>query len=384
MLQSISQTLYKSEPMIFPTNISSLVNYLENHPIPSNHSVMLSIGETNAPDIDHLIQSLKNLEVDFFGGIFPSLIYGTEKVDEGILMNIFPTFCSPYLIEGLDTKNITLPNFDELPIFTEEVTALVLVDGLTSNISNFLFELYSQFGNEVKCIGGGAGSLSLKQQSCLFNKDGFFMNAAIVCPIKLNAEIGVGHGWDRVDGPFVATKTEKNIIKELNWKPAFDVYKEIVEMDSNQVFTSDNFFDIAKAYPLGMLKSSSEVIVRDPICRNDDKSLVCIGEVPENCVLEILNGNKKSLLNAAEQVVNDLEKPGLKAEHGLVFDCISRTLFLQDDFEIELSHLQKILDGDGAIKIGGALTLGEIASTGSGTLDFFNKTIVVGILYNDD
>jgi len=59
----------------------------------------------------------------------------------------------------------------------------------------------------------------------------------------------------------------------------------------------------------------------------------------------------------------------------LVFDCISRALFLQDHFAQELAAVAQ-----GQSPLFGALTIGEIANSGRSYLEFFNKTTVVARL----
>jgi hypothetical protein len=63
---------------------------------------------------------------------------------------------------------------------------------------------------------------------------------------------------------------------------------------------------------------------------------------------------------------------------GLLFDCISRTLFLQERFEEELGNIQSCLP-QGTPLIG-AMSLGEIADADNSCLELFNKTIVLGAL----
>ena len=55
-------------------------------------------------------------------------------------------------------------------------------------------------------------------------------------------------------------------------------------------------------------------------------------------------------------------------------DCISRVLFMEDNFKKELEAVS-----DGVFTFG-ALTIGEIASMGDAYLEFYNKTAVVAVL----
>ncbi len=362
------------------TDIEVIANAIEQIKPSTQESVFLMLGEKDAPNLLTLVKRLNELKVTFFGGIFPSVIHGNEKYESGAVLSILPILAKPFVIEGLDGTDFKLPNFaDE---YTDNFTSLVLVDGLTSNISLFISCLYNKLGNACSYIGGGAGSLSLKPQLCLFDKDGVYQDAAIICFINKKCSVGVRHGWEKIRGPFVATRTDKNIIYEINWQNAFQVYKNAVEADSGKVFTDTNFFDIAKGYPFGITKQHAESVVRDPIAVNNEGGLICVGEVRENTVLDILKGEQSNLLNAAEKAAQECTDVDAEINDVLIFDCISRVLFLEENFTEELNAIQKnIKPIDENLTLQGALTLGEISSHGQGYLEFFNKTIVVGLLY---
>ncbi|MEK9149558.1 MAG: FIST C-terminal domain-containing protein, partial [Candidatus Desantisbacteria bacterium] len=310
------------------------------------------------------------------GGMFPGVIYDDKKYEHGAVIKVLPALISPYLIKGLDTGQIELPDFLSHP--DKKYTAMVLVDGLTSNIALFLAQLIDRLGNSVQYFGGGAGSLTLKQKPCLFTREGFVQDAAVVSFIKLQCHLGVSHGWKKLVGPLVATKTCKNVVKELNWKNALTVYREIVEADSELKLSIENFYDLAMRYPFGIYKEGAEDIVRDPIMTNEKGELVCVGEVPEHSLLTILKGGASSLIQAAGKAAK--EAYGKEICGSLVADCISRTLFLGEDFTKELAAVKENL-ADNQIIPEGMLTLGEIASYGETFLEFFNKTIVVGGCY---
>lgn len=349
--------------------------------------VMLLVCEKNAAHVPAIITTLQEENIRFFGGIFPGLIHGSKHYKEGVLITLLPTFIQPFLIKGLNTTNIQLPQFSELPFLlnsnTKKYLTIVLVDGLASNISLFLSKLFNRFGKMVSYFGGGAGSLSLQQMPCVFSNEGLFQNAAVVAFIDLHANMGVKHGWQQLEGPFIATKTNKNVVQELNWQNAFEVYSEVVETQAKQELDADNFFEIAKSYPLGIYRKGEEDIVRDPILVNDQKELVCVGEVPQNTVLNILKGNKNSLIGAAQEAASNCFANAPKnVKYGMTMDCISRVLFLENDFEKELAAVNSVFQNyDPKLILHGALTLGEIAANSSGFLKFFNKTIVTTALY---
>lgn len=348
--------------------------------------VLVLVGEENRPDLEGLVSALSRKKVSFLGGVFPGVIHGSRHHAEGAVLARLPAVGPPLVIQGLDRESITLPVFSEALTANSRsrYTAIILADGLAANIAAFLAELFGVLGNTVNYLGGGAGLSTLRQQPCVFTSAGVFQNAAVAAFIPLESALGVRHGWRRLVGPIVATKTHKNIVAELNWKRAFDVYREIVQRDSGTNLTKQNFAAVASAYPFGIVKEGTEDVVRDPIAVNDAGDLVCVGEVPENTVLNILKGKSEWLIAAAGQAASDcLAVQGRAVRQSLIVDCVSRSLFLQKGFDKELETVTGMIRSLGAgLTAEGVLSIGEISSSGQGFLEFFNKTIVVGILYD--
>ena len=112
---------------------------------------------------------------------------------------------------------------------------------------------------------------------------------------------------------------------------------------------------------------------------------MCVGEVPENTVLYILKGKNEALIQSAKMAIESsiahLTEP---IQHTIIIDCISRTLFLEEEFSKELEAISEAMpDSDEKESLPqGVLSLGEISSSGGGYLEFYNKTLVVGVLTN--
>lgn len=346
---------------------------------------LILLGEKSAVSVPEMIDGLKCNGISFFGGIFPRIIYGDRDYEGGAVITGMPMLHKPTVVADLTSSTEAFPRISkDLEEMEYKCTALVLVDGLAAGISPFIQNLFDRYGNFVNYLGGGAGSLSLRQAPCLFSNDGFFQNAAIVTFVRSRSALGVQHGWQRHAGPLVATRTHGNVIDELNWENAFEVYREIVEANSGKTLLPESFFSISKGYPFGIMKEESEDIVRDPIAVIKGSEIVCVGEVPENAVLNVLKGSKNLLIEAARRAADQcLEQCGAGGYfQGLVFDCISRVLYLEDEFNDELGAIQgRINAAHPEAEVAGVLSLGEISSYGEGYLEFFNKTVVVGMLY---
>lgn len=324
---------------------------------------------------------LNGIQKPVFGGIFPEIIYHCEKWTQGVIVAGLSDTAIVQTIPGLSDMDRDYESLIEQAAAAPDVrTMLVLVDGLSARITALIDALFAVFGLDYNYIGGGAGSLSFQQAPCLFTNDGLIQDSALLVMLPNKSGVGVSHGWTEIAGPFCVTESDRNIVKTLDWKPAFEVYQEIVNRHSGEHITGENFFEIAKGYPFGIRKLDAEMIVRDPIQVGDDNELICVGEVPCESFVHVLTGSVASLVAAAGDALGLGEQSydGNPDDQSVLFiDCISRVLFLQNDF---LQELNAVYQADRPLI--GALTLGEIANNKKDYLEFYNKTSVVAVLEN--
>ena len=366
-------------------NRENIVKTVSGLDVKDNEVVMILIGEDRIPDIEGVICELNNKGINFFGGIFPGVIHGESKSSKGAIIRKMPGIEKPAIVNIKDPDSIKIPDFAGFHNMESgaKYTAIILIDGMAPNIGLFLSEMLNKLGNSVNYFGGGAGYRSMKKDLCLFSSDGFFNNVAIVVLVKLEGSLGARHGWKKMMGPLVATRTDRNLISEFNWENAFEVYREAVEKDSGRKFSECDFYDIAKEYPLGLFREGCENIGRATVALTSDGDIVCGGEVQGNAVVDILGGNKESLIKAAQMAAEDCRGPsGRRICHCLVSDCISRALLLENEYPEELRAINRgVQSADNEEIPEGVLTLGEISSLGERYLEYLNLTTVVMVLY---
>ena len=358
------------------SDVKELTSKIQNYV--KNDTALISVGEHSDIDINDLIKSLNSANINFIGGIFPMVICSNNVKNKGVIVHKLHNVCKTYTIKNISKKDFFIPKF----IFKDNSSYSIItyVDGLTSNISNFLSKLYEVYGMKTNYFGGGAGSLSLQQKPCIFSNEGFFEDAAVVCIMEMKSSIGVEHGWEKLEGPYIVTKAKKNTIKGINWKAPFDIYKKVVEKDSGLKFNDSVFFELAMGYPIGVIKQGTDHIIRDPLSVDNDDNLVCIGEVEENTMINIMKGNKDKLINAAKSAAEKVVEESTSPKIALIIDCISRILYLKEDFKYELKSISDTIQKKyPEVPVCGALTLGEISSYGNGYIEFYNKTVVVGL-----
>ena len=346
-------------------------------------SLLVLACDANGFTAEQLDPHLQRIPIPIFGGIFPEIITGEHQLARGSIVCGLAVTANVHYIEKLsDPDEDYLPQVEKLvAVIPPGETLLMLVDGFSKRISALLENVYEALGTRHQYLGGGAGSLSFIQKPCLFSNQGLREDCAQITALALPISIGIEHGWHKFAGPFFVTGAHHNTITTLDYRPAFEVYREVVEADSQRRFRDTEFFDLAKSYPFGLERLEGDVVVRDPLF-HEGNSLVCVGEVPVNHILYILKGEAAHLLEASQQCAryvtrspSPLPTPPCLA---LLFDCISRTLFLQGRFTEEIRHIQQELPANTPLL--GGLSLGEITDAGHAGLEFFNKTVVLGVL----
>jgi len=345
------------------------------------HGMILIFGcDQNEWPTEDFNALMKNTDTPTFGGIFPAISRNEERHETGAVLIGLEERADTALITGMsnpeaDYEQQLLDQIEQWDHASTETTLIVLVDGLARRISRLVEDLFFTFGLENNFVGGGAGSLSFEQKPCIITPSGLEVDVALIMKLPRASAIGVTHGWTAISEALEVTEADRNVIKTLNWKPAFEAYKAVVDAHSPSPMDKAAFFDTAKSYPLGLQKLDGEIVVRDPLLVQNESELVCVGEVPQGAFVRILNGNPDSLLEAAREARLLVSSSAAGADNQLLlFDCISRALFLGDGIDDELKALTQ---GEPSV---GAFTLGEIANSGQDYLEFLNKTTVLARL----
>jgi len=340
--------------------------------------LMILACDANGFKPEDVDETLKTAAIPVLGGVFPELINGKEKLTNGTIVVGIYTTPSIHIIHGLSDEDA---DYDELidkevPDLDDAQTMIVYVDGVSSRIGSLVDSLFNVFGLTINYVGGAAGSLSFVQRPCLFTNQGLIQDSAILALVDLQSGIGVSHGWERINGPFKVTEVDNNVIKSLDWKPAFEVYRQVVESASGQTFNDENFLDIANGYPFGITRVDAECIARDPIAVGEANELICLGKVPTNSYVDILSSSPEAVIDAARTAMQRGQTAfsGESANATLFIDCISRSIFLEDKYPSELEAVDSP-----NMPLVGALTLGEIANNGDDYLEFYNKTAVIAV-----
>lgn len=322
----------------------------------------------SAETIDPVIASA---QAPVFGGLFPGLIVDGALVERGAI-----------LIAHRGSVHIDVVTLrDGPPVFEQRpdrppASAMIMWFDATCDAGPVLDMLFDELGATPPWIGGGAGGLDFVARPVIFTPRGLLAGVAVVAALSDSLHVGVAHGWQPIGTSLRVTESRGNDVLGLDWRPAFEVYRETVESRSGRRFADETFFDLASRYPLMLERIDSEGFVRDPLEALTCGGLRCAGDIPAHATVRIATGDFGNMLEAATTARARATADGIEAGAiALIIDCISRALVLKDRLGEEFARL--VVEGLPQL---GALTIGEIASCNRRYLQLHNKTVVIGII----
>ncbi|NDY74631.1 hypothetical protein DO021_22405 [Desulfobacter hydrogenophilus] len=344
--------------------------------------LLVFLGSEHEFDIEELPPLFASLPIPACAGVFPGIIHDEMHYHKGALVCGFTTPLFSTILKEIARPNIEITN--EIKQWLDgkvPAGAIVLIDGQSKGIDNVITCIYDCLGPAISVLGGGAGYLDFSHRPCLITAQGCYENACFIISLPVPLALGVRHGWESIAGPFLVTSAKDNLIQSINYEPAFPFYEGIIREYCSEPIDFTNFLEITKCYPLGMVQLDNEYLVRDPIQRHGT-AIECAGSVPQNTLIYILNSQPDILIQSAAKAAKELrtqlssvyEKQ--EGYYTFTIDCISRQLFLGDQYCKELAGIKKELPNQ--LPPIGALTLGEIASSSQGVIRFLNKTTVIG------
>lgn len=240
-----------------------------------------------------------------------------------------------------------------------ESALFLIFDGMVANIASILDELYLTLADRVHYMGVNAGSETFRTMPCLFDNDRTAQDGVLAILLPDHPGAVVEHCYQAPEQVITATSTEGNRIIAIDWRPAFDVYREAAREEFGVEIDRDNFYRVAIHFPFGIIRANGGIIVRMPVALEEDGSIFCIGEVPPNALLTLLRAPEVD----SRQTVEKLTR-GLAAMYGslagadlLTFYCAGRRIHLAGGAEAEVAELRK---RTGSAFQTGALSLGEI------------------------
>jgi hypothetical protein len=343
---------------------------------------LLALASENEPAaVSALQQAANQAALPLAGALVPGLIVGGGLHRQGVLLlgldATTPQRIVPLRRGGERTDAAAVM---ELAAFVDRHagddgadTLLLLFDAMTPDIGSLLDRLYLAVGNRVRYAGSNVGSETFQPVPCLFDNTRFVGDAVLALLLPQHPGASLAHRYCRSGALNVATGTRGNRIEIIDGRPAFEVYRELIEKGHGVILTRENFYRYAVHFPLALHLAEGEPLVRIAVAVDEDGSLLCIGEVPESALLHVVEAAAPDSPETALAVAAAVGAHDPAAV--LAFYCAGRLLHHGE--AAAQRELAALGDALAPAPIFGALSLGEIANyQGVGYPRFHNATLV--------
>jgi len=190
--------------------------------------------------------------------------------------------------------------------------------------------------------------------------------------------MAIGHGsfggWDEFGHERVITKSDKNVLYEIDNKNALDLYKQYLGDYVNELPGS------ALLFPLSIrIKGSDKNLVRTILSINEeDKSMTFAGNLPEGSKVRLMKANFDKLIEASSTAAESsfTAIKGHDPDLAILISCVGRKLILQDRTDEEIEAAKEVLGAGTAIT--GFYSYGEISPFNQSTqCELHNQTMTI-------
>jgi hypothetical protein len=246
----------------------------------------------------------------------------------------------------------------------EELThLLVLSDGLRVNGTKLVAGLTNILPKKVTISGGMSGD-GAKFEETLVSFNGVAQSGVVAAVAFYGDRIKVGcgsfGGWDQFGIERLITKSQGNVLYELDGKSALTLYKEYLGKHARELPSSGLLFPLEIRNP-----KESATLVRTILSVNEEnQSMTFAGDVPEGFYARLMKANFDRMIdgaqNAAQTSFDALN--GTAPDLAVMISCVGRKLILHQRTEEEIEGVREVL-GDQAFMTG-FYSYGEIAPFG--------------------
>jgi len=259
------------------------------------------------------------------------------------------------------------------------VHVLVISDGQNVNGSELVAGLTEHLPSSVTLTGGLAGDGDRFQETLVLWDGPPEPNIIAVLGLygeRIKVGFGSLGGWDAFGPERLVTRSEGNILYELDGQPALELYKKYLGEHARDLPASGLLF------PLSLRTAAGESVVRTILGINEaEHSLTFAGDMPQGGHARLMKANFDRLIDgavgAAETSFEAIGKTS--PELALLISCVGRKLVLKQRIEEEVEGVQDVLGQETVLA--GFYSYGEISPFNpSARCELHNQTMTITTL----
>lgn len=269
----------------------------------------------------------------------------------------------------LKTNKVTIDNFESsfdagktlIQKMPQENLKLlfILSDGGKVNGSELIKGINEFKDKNILVTGGLAGDgTNFKDTVVGLNEIPFSGNIVAIgfYGESLQCTHGSIGGWETFGLERIVTKSNKNILYEIDSKNALDLYKSYLGKYSDELPSSALLFPLAIINP-----EDDQPIVRTILSIDEEnKSMTFAGDIPEGSKVRFMKANFDRLIDAASVAANScIEIYKNKPEFAFLISCVGRKIILGNRIDEEVEAVADIFGHNTTIT--GFYSYGEIS-----------------------
>ena len=251
----------------------------------------------------------------------------------------------------------------------------VLADGINTNGTALVAGFRSALPSSVLLTGGLAGD-GADFKRTLVGVDSHPSEGMVAAIAFYGESLRMGWGsfggWERFGPERAITRSDGNVLYELDGEPALDLYKRYLGEEAANLPGS------ALLFPLTVRRADEEKItlVRTIVGIDEERrSMTFAGDVPQGYIAQLMRGHFDELVDGASRAGEQARQEG-GGHLALLVSCIGRKLLMGQRIEDEVEAVVTAL-GPHA-KALGFYSYGEIAPHEfSGHCELHNQTMTV-------
>lgn len=260
------------------------------------------------------------------------------------------------------------------------VHVFVLSDGLQVNGSDLVKGLTAHLPSGVSVTGGLSGDGARFQETLVVCDD--LPEAGVVAALGLYGDrlkVGYGSlgGWDPFGPERLITRSDGNVLYELDGRSALDLYKKYLGEHAKDLPASGLLF------PLSLRTQGGDgAVVRTILSVDEDRqTMTFAGDVPEGAYVRLMKANFDRLVDGATGAARTSHQAigSSSPDLAILISCVGRKLILKQRVEEEVESVREVL-GDPTV-LTGFYSYGEISPfTPNARCELHNQTMTITAL----
>lgn len=259
----------------------------------------------------------------------------------------------------------------------------VLSDGLSVNGSELARGFNAVFGAGVVVTGGLAADGARFQHTWTLI-DGAPREHQVVAVGLYGGNVRVRHGskggWDIFGPDRRVTRSQGNVLYELDGRPALELYKQYLGDKAGELPAAGLLFPLA----LRDDKGRGERVVRTILAVDEaEQSITFAGDIPLGSMTTLMRANFDRLITGAAEA-GEMAGLDVAAEGealSIAISCVGRRLVLGERTEEEIEATLDVLP-PGTRQIG-FYSYGELSPLTSGACDLHNQTMTLTVIHEN-